>query len=83
MSIASIYTDIAHDRRDDAPDLPTRLKRIWFSLLLAVVLSAVEMQRRERFVEPTPIVMMIEAEPWRHQRRRPYRARYRYSSVTS
>jgi hypothetical protein len=53
------------------------LKRLWLTLVLAVVLSALEVERRERFTEPVPIVMTISYYPPPLLRMRPYRSHYR------
>lgn len=55
-------------------------RRIWLTFVLAVVLSAVEVERTYRISEPTPIVMTIDRPPVRPMRARPYRAHYRNST---
>ncbi len=53
------------------------LRRVWLTLVLSVVLSAVELERPLRVIEP-PAVVLIAGEPPRHDRRtRPYRAHHR------
>lgn len=56
------------------------MRRMWLTFVLAVVLSAVEIERTRRISEPVPIVMTIDRPPMRPFRARPYRAHYRHIS---
>lgn len=51
--------------------------------MLAIVLSAIELDRRSGPMEPPPVVHLLENPPVPRRRGRPYRAHYRYTSVTS
>jgi hypothetical protein len=53
------------------------------SIMLAIVLSALELDRRSGPSDPPPIVHLLEKPPMPRKRGRPYRAHYRYTSVTS
>ena len=53
------------------------------SIVLAIVLSAIEIDRGARVIEPPPIVHLLESPPMPRRRVRPYRAHYRYGGVTS
>lgn len=55
------------------------LKQILLTLVLAVVLSALEVDRRERFSEPTPIVLTLSGYAPPLLRARPFRSHYRES----
>ncbi len=56
----------------------TAARRAWLVFVLAVVLSAADVERRRRITEPTPIVMTMDRPPVRPMRARPYRAHYRH-----
>jgi hypothetical protein len=51
--------------------------------MLAIVISAIELDRSSAVVEPPPIVHLLENPPMPRERRRPYRAHHRYTGVTS
>lgn len=52
------------------------LRRLWLTLLVAIVLSAVEIDRMPRTYRPTPVVLLSDRRR-ATRRRRPYRAWYR------
>jgi hypothetical protein len=56
---------------------PSFIRRLLTMLVLAVVLSALEVDRRGRIVEPPPIVMRLEYVPRPLLRSRPFRPHYR------
>lgn len=53
------------------------VRRYLLAMALAVVLAAVEVERRPVFTEPDPIVMVLGPGRPRSPRARPYRAHYR------
>ena len=67
---------------DDSAVVPA-IRRAWISLVLALVLSALELDRRSLPAEPAAIVHLLESPPEARRRGRPYRAHYRHSGVTS
>jgi hypothetical protein len=51
------------------------------TLLLAAVLSSLEIERRGPVRQPAPIVVMLTDPPGPRRRSRPYRAHHRRTSV--
>jgi hypothetical protein len=70
-------TMIAYIYEPGGTTLLGHVKRIWLTLVLAVVLSALEVERRERFVEPAPIVLRVSGYAPPVLRARPFRPHYR------
>jgi len=58
--------------------IPGAIRRVWLTFVLAVVLSAIEVERTVRYVEPSPVVMMLHSTPGDLLRIRPFRPRYRF-----
>lgn len=56
------------------------MRRYLLVMALAVVMAAVEVERRPVFSEPDPIVMVLGPGRPRSPRARPYRAHYRRSA---
>jgi hypothetical protein len=66
---------IVHDYSHQASSR-SLLRRMLVTLVLAVVLSALEVDRRGRIVEPDPIVMKLEYVPRPLLRSRQYKPHY-------
>lgn len=58
--------------------IPGLVRRVWLTFVLAVVLSAIEVERTVRYVEPNPVVMVLSSVPTGSLRIRPFRPRYRF-----
>ncbi len=55
--------------------------RMWLTFVLAVVLSAIEVERTISYTEPDPVVMVLPYPPIRTLRLRPFKPHYRGRNV--
>jgi hypothetical protein len=67
-------------RVNTVPDasIGASLRRMWLTIVIAVVLSAIEIDPSWRPKQPTPIVMISGGPRPPRRRVRPYRAHYRF-----
>lgn len=57
------------------------LRRVTLMLMLAIVLSALEVERSGPPRRPSPVVVVLEDPPGPRRRSRPYRAHHRRSAI--